>query len=382
MLLYYNRKEKQFFCEDPSSIGVLRKSRYGVMRHGRLYLSKEEVLYLMEMRNAVLQDEKLNTIGIEDFFRMFVSKEEGFVRRYFTFRDWRERGLFITPHQTESESCGMPVVNYPVSEEVKFDISLKGHFLKNDLTSIVVDERSKDLYEKGWFGQYGTYKQYLRGKMLKLDAYEALYLMEKGILDLDNYDPKKLRKEIEKKLESFSSLYDVYADWRKLGYVVKSGFKFGTHFRIYFPGALPVSKSEVHSRHVIHVFPRDCEFAISDWSRAVRVAHSVRKTFILAFPGSIAKQRQEEDRGIDFYVETRHEEKNDRPKAHLLCCLHEDNVVKGADLSWLIEMARQNDRDLLLSVVDRETSVTYYQIKRIVLPGSKYSYYELEWVQP
>jgi len=38
--------------------------------------------------------------------------------------------------------------------------------------------------------------------------------------------------------------------------------------------------------------------------------------------------------------------------------------------------------ELLLAICDRETSVTYYQVKRIEVPGSKYEYYEIEWVQP
>jgi hypothetical protein len=37
---------------------------------------------------------------------------------------------------------------------------------------------------------------------------------------------------------------------------------------------------------------------------------------------------------------------------------------------------------MLMAIADRESSVTYYTIKRISLPKSEYEYFEIEWEQP
>ena len=92
-------------------------------------------------------------------------------------------------------------------------------------------------------------------------------------------DPKRAlqRQIVEKEREYARQLYEVYEDWRMNGYVVKTGFKFGTHFRIYFPGASPAASGDewIHSKHVLHVFPKEQKMVISEWARAVRVAHGV-----------------------------------------------------------------------------------------------------------
>jgi pheromone shutdown protein TraB len=54
----------------------------------------------------------------------------------------------------------------------------------------------------------------------------------------------------------------------------------------------------------------------------------------------------------------------------------------GAQFADAIEKATKLGLDLMLAISDRETSVTYYRVKRIELPGSKYEYYEIEWEQP
>ena len=86
---------------------------------------------------------------------------------------------------------------------------------------------------------------------------------------MKNFSRKDIADLASKRRADFQKLYDVYSDWRSRGYVIKTGFKFGTHFRVYFPGAQPMKNDEswVHSRHVIHVFPRDAKLLISEWAR-------------------------------------------------------------------------------------------------------------------
>ena len=113
------------------------------------------------------------------------------------------------------------------------------------MTTIVDDEeKGKSIYMNFWFGQYGTYKVSERGRLNKLDIYETLFLIDKGVLKVKNYTRKQILDIAEKRRSDFLKLYQVYADWRSKGYVIKTGFKFGTHFRVYFPGAKPVKADE------------------------------------------------------------------------------------------------------------------------------------------
>ena len=66
---------------------------------------------------------------------------------------------------------------------------------------------------------------------------------------------------------------------RKRGYVVKSGFKFGAHFRVYDRGQVP---GKDHSNFLVHGISEGKTFSFPEVSRAVRLAHSVRKRFIYA----------------------------------------------------------------------------------------------------
>ena len=70
---------------------------------------------------------------------------------------------------------------------------------------------------------------------LELSLIEALYLMEKGKLevniDSDDVTIEKLIKLIRGQ-GSFTN-YIVFKDLRNRGYIVKTGFKYGSEFRLY-----------------------------------------------------------------------------------------------------------------------------------------------------
>jgi len=59
--------------------------------------------------------------------------------------------------------------------------------------------------------------------------------------------------------------------------IVKTGFKFGTHFRAYSK-----NPDESHAEHLVQVVPADYKGLWSDISRGVRLGHSVNKNFIFA----------------------------------------------------------------------------------------------------
>ncbi|MEM5798682.1 MAG: hypothetical protein QXP39_01370, partial [Candidatus Aenigmatarchaeota archaeon] len=173
------------------------------------------------------------------------------------------------------------------------------------------------------------------------------------------------------------------------GFIVKSGFKFGSHFRIYFQGVSPLSeKGYVHSKHVLHVFPKEQKLLVSEWARVVRVAHSVKKTFILGIPE--LRQKDYIKWREDFVAWRRkkgpgglvRETPDIDPARYLLIALSEDEHIGGIELASLLNYANEKGLELILSITDSETAITYYVLKRIILPGSKYEYYEIEWMKP
>jgi len=373
-------------ASDAASVESLNKGFFGEGVEGKknkLLLSAEEALYLSDVRNA-----EVTRVGKKiDFNQLAFDHRDKrkFLARYFCYRDWRDRGLIARGISEAQNNYGRsPVVKYPSKDFAPVKIKGKGLFFNDDLMTTLDEEEDKVLFENYWFGQWGTYKAKKHGRLLKLDAYETLFLMKHANLKC-NIQEKRMVQEATERRPDFMSLYSVYEDFRLRGFVVKTGFKFGTHFRLYFPGAAPsLEQGEwMHSKHVIHVFPREAKMLISEWSRAIRVAHGVRKTFILAIPGEKRVEREE----LDFLLYHRKKgglienPKEDKPK-FVMMALSEEEEIGGAELARAIERAKELGLDLILAICDRETSITYYRVKRIDLPKSKYEYYEIEWIQP
>ncbi|HIH20115.1 TPA: tRNA-intron lyase [Candidatus Micrarchaeota archaeon] len=377
---------EKVIATDAASVESLNKGSFGLPVEGKkdkLWLLPEEALYLADVRGAEITR---NSTRI-DFNQLAFPYREGpkFLARYFTYRDWRDRGLIARPiNEAEGNYGRSPVVHYPSKDLQAPKIQGKALFFKDDLMAVIDDEEDKNLFEKLWFGQWGTYKAKKHGRLLKLDSYETLFLMRHAHLKC-NVQEKRIVKEALERRPDFLSLYSVYEDFRLRGFVVKTGFKFGTHFRLYFPGAAPsLGEGEwVHSKHVIHVFPREAKMLISEWSRAIRVAHGVKKTFILAIPGEKRVEKEE----LDFLLYHRKKgglienPREDKPK-FVMMALSEEEEIGGAELARAIERAKQMGLDLMLAICDRETSITYYRVKRIELPKSRFEYYEIEWSQP
>jgi tRNA-intron lyase len=386
--LEYERKSKIVSVSEPESVGTLQRSFYGTMKKGVIALFEEEALYLMDIRNAQCHDTNGNVVGFNELAADFVKGTPKLMARYSTYKDWRDRGLILRPASESEGNYGRSAVKrYPPGGFSAPSYAMKGVFLSEDLTCIIDDEVvGRELYDNYWLGQFGSYKADHRGRLSKLDVYETMFMMKHCGLAVDGYNITRLREVAEERRQDFESLYSVYEDWRMRGYVLKTGFKFGTHFRLYFPGASPKKSGDewIHSRHVVQVFPRRSKLLISEWARAIRVAHSVKKTFILAIPGSRAKNQKKPE--LDFLLYHRKhggiETPNEDKPHFLMLSMSEEEYIGGAELADAIEQAKKIGLDLILAIADRETSVTYYRVKRVELPGSPYEYYEIEWEQP
>ncbi|BCS90826.1 MAG: tRNA-splicing endonuclease [Candidatus Micrarchaeota archaeon] len=368
---------------DLETFNELKEAFIGAVNKDRVYLKPEEIVYLMEVRGAKLYKDG-RELDIDHILRQY-SDIKRFYARYATYKDWRERGLYALTSYSLDKTVG-----YNIKEYSKKAIELPSgvievSFIKDDLISLCkINELSELLYNELWFGQYGNYKDSSSGMLVKYDIFETLYLIDKGIIKA-NYDKEAMYKSARRRHRFFDLMYNVYADWRDNGFVVKSGFKFGSNFRIYFPGIKPSDRSDnkiSHSKHVLHVFPENSKLLTSEWARAIRVAHSVKKSFILAIP-QISKVKRID---IDFVLY--HRDRGftmipNRDKAsYAIYSLAEDEYIDGKLLLSIIERAKEMNLNALISIADRESSVTYYKLKEIRISDSNNRYFEIEWMQP
>jgi len=149
---------------------------------------------------------------------------------------------------------------------------------------------------------FGTLTQ--EGK-LQLSLVEAAYLLKKGIISVKNAsegararakvgvvgeEGEKVKEAGSARMdfpqfvkhasavdECFSAKFAVYEDLRERGLIPKTGFKFGSHFRVY------EASCDKHSAFLVHVLPAEHTFSTHELARAVRLAHGVRKRMLFAF---------------------------------------------------------------------------------------------------
>lgn len=132
------------------------------------------------------------------------------------------------------------------------------------------------IFNKGWFGA-------MADKKLTLSLVEALFLMEKGDIDIFDKGKKpisvnKFIKMAEKADSKFYTRYVVYSDIRKRGYITKTALKYGADFRVYERGAKP---GEAHAKWVLYAVRESEKFNWRGFASMMRVAHSVRKTLLI-----------------------------------------------------------------------------------------------------
>lgn len=114
----------------------------------------------------------------------------------------------------------------------------------------------------------------MHGDDLLLSLTEAEALRRRGALDVD-LSNVSAQHHFERTLPVFQALRDA-------GVVAKSGFRFGTHLRGYSQ-----HPDETHAQWLIQCVHDDDVMHWSELSRAVRLAHGVRKEFLLALTAPV-----------------------------------------------------------------------------------------------
>jgi len=164
----------------------------------------------------------------------------------------------------------------------------KGELIENRV--IIWNKEAISLYNESGFGKPMPERKPNR---LELDLVEAAYLVEKNKLEVFSKKNKKRKKMKLKNLIEYAServhqfhpQLVVYKELRDRGYLVKTGFKFGAHFRVYERGVRlkrgPKAPHE-HTKWIVHCVPEEAAFSLPEMSRAVRLAHNIRATFLWA----------------------------------------------------------------------------------------------------
>ncbi|MEE9236805.1 MAG: tRNA-intron lyase [Thermoplasmata archaeon] len=300
---------------------------------GGVELDLVEATYLMEMGKLdVLKGGR--RLRMEDLLRAGHTLNPNFEIRYLVYRDLRQRGYVVKPGIPPLDFRVFPRGTGPdkgptkywvlaISERSVFDIQELESYIadvanvRKQLIVAVVDEESditfyrvskasprgdlkedggdsptealfmKDraivldpekaigLYELGFYGR-------MLGDKLQLSLLETVYLAKRGWLVVRRAqtgrriglatllkDAKAVQPDLEMRLK-------VYEDLKERGVIVKTGFKYGSHFRGY-----EGDPEEHHAKYLIHALPEGFRGMWPEISRAVRLAHGVRKEILL-----------------------------------------------------------------------------------------------------
>lgn len=308
------------------------RGNFGYPRSGGgVDLDLIEATYLMEGR-------RLEVIGpdgpmtYDDMFCHAASIVEGFDIKYLVFRDLRQRG-FIAKYETGDYDIsvfprGKTMSNSrpefmvrAVSERNAIDISTfirevsdtskrKKKLLygvvdeEGDLTYYIMSTRDpagkvfpepisekpqgrliRDrvfVFDRSHAEALRDYGYYGRSFVdaLQLSLIESCHLVSKGRLTVRDQDGQVL--SYDDLVEFGSSIQDefgirmqVYSDLRERGLVVKTGFKYGTHFRVY-----QESPDDCHARYLVHAVTDDGIRMWPEISRTVRLSGGVKKEIL------------------------------------------------------------------------------------------------------
>jgi tRNA-intron endonuclease, archaea type len=304
---------------------------------GGLELNLLEAVYLVEAGRLDIR-RRGKAVSARELFRAASSAIDAFEIRYLVYRDLRARGYVVEAREGPVDFQVYPRGGAPkktpskywvraVSERAVFDLaelleraeeaaSVRKTLLlglvdeESDLTyysvrearprghlpppprpgtvvvhylgdrAVVIDEtQAKSLHEAGFFGK-------MIGRRLQLSLLETAFLLKAGLVEVRNADtdrPIRLARLIREATAiqpDFELRLRAYEDLTGRGVISKTGFKYGSHFRAY------EGDPEVHhAKYLVHVVPKGHRGAWPEISRAVRLAHGVKKQILFGEVG-------------------------------------------------------------------------------------------------
>ena len=331
--------------EDPTEAGgVYGKGFFGTPETGGgLVLDRFESVYLAEMgRVEVTHGRRGVTWPV--VFRHAVRIDPEFAVRYLVYRDLRQRGYVVRAsappvdfavlprggilHKTPSRFWVEAISERePFDLAQLFDLAARSQSAKKQLLLALVDEESDLTYYRvrrpsptgalparplakpteGWLsvdrvtvhepaaveelGKALAYGSRV-GERLELSLLEAAYLLSTGQLTLKeartsrNVPFERLEARGRRLDPGFPERLATYRELRTRQLVVKTGFKYGAHFRAY-----PRNPEHAHARYLVQAVPDAHRSRWPTIAGGVRVAQGVRKEFLLAGVGSTGSVR-------------------------------------------------------------------------------------------
>lgn len=306
---------------------IYQKGYFGVPSHGKLKLNLIEALFLLEMEKLEIE-ENGNSLAISELMERAVKDYPEFEIRYLVFKDLRNRGYVVRiggKFGFEVYSRGTNPPQKPryyakaISEREIFSIEeaidwiqIAGKNKKKLMLGLVDEEGDLTYYFIKFFHPWGKIeegeisggeavlledramvwdekfsnelKKEFFGRdfdgAVQLSLLETLYLMKKGMKlkkDGKKLSLRSFKKYAKKVQPDLYPRFKAYKNLKEKGMIAKTGFKFGSHFRVY-RDELPGS----HAPYLVHVVPKDFKSTWTEISRGVRLAHSVRKQILFA----------------------------------------------------------------------------------------------------
>jgi tRNA-intron endonuclease len=154
---------------------------------------------------------------------------------------------------------------------MELELNESGAYLKGD------EEELDEVHSEAYYGK-------LKDGKLVLSPSEAVHLLEREIIDVDRSFQETYDFYVENDSD-FSQKYAAYSDLRERGLIVKTGFKFGAHFRVYSRGVNPYKDEKgrkEHTKFIVHAVRENEDMSFQEMSRAVRLANNIRADMMWA----------------------------------------------------------------------------------------------------
>jgi tRNA-intron endonuclease len=329
------RPDATVLVADPSEAGtVYGRGFFGTVGDGGLSLDRYESVYLLEMGRLEVRDPSRRAVDWAELFRRSTRHELGFGVRYLVYRDLRQRGYVVRASPPPIAFAVLPrggilhktpsrfwVEAYSEREPFDlarlFELAEKAQGAKKTLLLALVDEesdltfyrvrrptpsgslaaRSLSVPATGWLSEdrivvfdpdavemlgkslaYGS----RIGDRLELSLIEGAYLLALGQLALRDTRSRRsvpaaqFQRRARRLDPRFAERLAAYRTLRERGLVVKTGFKYGAHFRAY-----PRSPESSHARYLVQAVPDRHRATWPEVAGGIRVAQGVRKEFLI-----------------------------------------------------------------------------------------------------
>jgi len=145
-------------------------------------------------------------------------------------------------------------------------------------------EAGQKMFEEEYTGKW-------KEDRLELALVEAMLLLEQGRINVKDGEGHEMNTDdfrafATKKDPRFLNRYAVYKDLRSRNLPTRTGFKFGTDFRVYDRGVKPLQRgpksAKEHTKWIVFAVAEGYTFSFPELSRAVRLAHNIRANMLWA----------------------------------------------------------------------------------------------------